>query len=471
MGQEIADSRFTERHFDEFRRRLARETELLGAWISEGRLACDEPLGGFELEAWLIDGRGWPAPVNERFLAALDDPLVVPELSTFNVELNTPPRALGARTLDTMHDDLAALWRRCETAAAQLGAHVMMVGILPTVRQADLTLGNMSSMQRFRALNDQVFRLRHGRPIELDIRGEETMRLEHHDVMLEAAATSFQIHLMVDAGRAVRAFNAAKMLSAPMVALSANSPYLFGKDLWAETRIPLFEQAVAVGGSNDSRRVTFGTRYAEDSILECFEANRDRYPVLLPTLMDQPPEQLAHLRLHNGTIWRWNRPLVGFSADGSPHLRIEHRVAPSGPTAADAIANAAFFFGAMAVALSDPRPPEDYVAFEEARSNFYAAARHGLEAEVVWQGRRGAVADLLRERLLPMAAHGLARLGVAAGERTRWLGIVEQRVASRRTGAHWQRAWIKAHGPDFEGLVRRYLTHQRADQPVHEWPQ
>jgi len=469
MGQEIAESRFTDADFEAFRQRLARETALLGQWIGDGTLACDEPLGGFELEAWLIDGHGWPAPVNERFLDALDDPLVVPELATFNVELNTPPRRLGPGSLDTMHADLADLWQRCEGAAVPLGVRMLMVGILPTVRQQDLSLRNMSPLQRFRALNEQVFRLRHGKPIELDIRGEQSLRLEHHDVMLEAAATSFQIHLMVDPGRAVRAFNASKLLSAPMVAMAANSPYLFGADLWSETRIPLFEQAVAVGGSNYSRRVTFGVRYAESSILECFESNRDRYPVLLPTVMDEPDEALAHLRLHNGTIWRWNRPLVGFSADGRPHLRIEHRVAPSGPSATDAIANAAFYFGAMASALADEHPPGHYAGFDAARGNFYAAARHGLEAEVVWEGRRGVVADLISERLLPMAEAGLARLGVGKGERRRWLGVLERRVASRRTGAVWQRAWVAAHGPDFEGLVRRYLANQQADRPVHEW--
>jgi hypothetical protein len=63
-------------------------------------------------------------------------------------------------------------------------------------------------------------------------------------------------------------------------------------------------------------------RYARESILECFEANRTRYPVLLPAVMDEPPESLAHLRLHNGTIWRWNRPLIGFDEQG-------HRIAGS----------------------------------------------------------------------------------------------------------------------------------------------
>jgi gamma-glutamyl:cysteine ligase YbdK (ATP-grasp superfamily) len=469
MGQEIADSRFTDEHFAEFRRRLARETALLGEWIAAGTLRSDEPVGGFELEAWLIDEHGHPAPVNEPFLKDLGDPLVVPELSTFNVELNTPPRRLDAGTLDVMHRDLASLWHQCEASAMRLGAHMVMIGILPTVQQSDLTLRNMSSMQRYRALNEQVFRLRSGRPIELDIAGHEAMRLEHRDVMLEAATTSFQIHLMVDTPLAVRAFNASKMLSAPMVALAANSPFLFGKDLWEETRIPLFEQAVAVGGSNYSKRVTFGVRYARESIMECFEANRDRYPVLLPTLLDEPAERLAHLRLHNGTIWRWNRPLVGFSADGRPHLRIEHRVAPSGPTVSDAIANAAFFFGALTALAHDAEPPERHVSFDDARRNFYAAARLGLQAQVRWDGARGPLRELCLQRLLPLAQRGLDLLGCSAEEAERWLGVLRGRIDSGRTGAAWQRAWVAANGRDFDGLVRSYREQQQQDRPVHTW--
>ena len=469
MGEEIADSRFTDEDFAEFRRRLDRETVLLGEWIAAGGLRCAEPYGGFELEAWLIDREGFPAPVNEAFLHDLGHPLVVPELSTFNVELNTPPVRLGPGVFDTMHRELAALWGACEAEAARHSATMLMIGTLPTVRQSDLLLANMSSLQRYRALNEQVFRLRHGAPIRLDIRGREHLTREHWDVMLEAAATSFQIHLKVDAALAGRAFNASKILSAPMVALAANSPYLFGHDLWAETRIPLFEQAVSVGGSDYSKRVTFGIRYVQDSIMECFEANRMRYPVLLPMLVDGPAENLSHLRLHNGTVWRWNRPLVGFSADGRPHLRIEHRVSPSGPTPRDLVANAAFYFGAVGALLGTTEAPEAAVPFADAKANFYAAAEHGLAARVRWQGREVALSTLCLERLLPLARQGLERVGVPAVESAEWLGILERRIRSGRTGADWQRRWVARHGADFAGLVQAYRQRQSADRPVHEW--
>ena len=469
MGQEITDSRFSDADFAEFQRRLDRETALLGQWIEQGRLRSPNLVGGFELEAWLIDERGRPAPVNEAFLAELGHPMVVPELSTFNVELNTPPVPLGPHVFDAMHKELSALWSSCEDEAHKHRAGMLMIGTLPTVQQSDLSLANMSSLQRYRALNEQVFRLRRGRPMQLSIRGKDTLDLKHQDVMLEAATTSFQIHLKVDISQAVRAFNVSKMLSGPMVGVSANSPYLFGKDLWAETRIPLFEQSVAVGASDYSKRVTFGVRYANESIMECFGANRTRYPILLPALVDEAEEKLAHLRMHNGTIWRWNRPLVGFSGDGQPHIRIEHRVVPAGPTPTDAVANAAFFFGMAAALLSEPASPESAVPFDLAKANFYAAARDGINAEQYWSGQRFPLVALCRQHLLPLARRGLEQLDLDAQEINYWLGVVEGRIAKRRNGAEWQRAWIATHGSSFMDLVLAYHEAQQQDKPVHEW--
>ncbi len=470
MGQEIRDSHFTDEDFLRFRDRLVAETALLGHWLKTGRLDGAEPMAGCELEAWLVDREGMPAPLNASLLEALDDPMVVPELATFNVELNTPPQPFGAGLFDRLHRELEARWRRCRDAAAGLGARMAMIGILPTVRQSDLCLENISALQRYRALNEQVLRMRHGLPIQLDIRAAEHLVTRHHDVMLEAATTSFQIHLKIGAERAGRAYNLAKMISAPMVAVSANAPYLFGRELWEETRIPLFEQSVAVGASDYTRRVTFGVRYVERSIFECFQANRDRYPVLLPQLMEEPVERLAHLRLHNGTIWRWNRPLIGFDDDGRPHVRIEHRVVPSGPTPQDVVANAAFFFGLMHELLETEPEPEARLPFAVSRENFYHAAFGGLDARVRWfDGRTGTVTELCRQRLLPQARAGLLRMGLERPEADRWLAIVAERVRTGQTGARWQRRWVAEHGRDFPGLVQAYLERQESGLPVHAW--
>jgi len=470
MGQEIDNSRFNATDFEEFRHRLERETDLLGQWLLDGELRADYPVGGCELEAWLVDKDGHPAPVNQLFLSELNNPLVVPELSTFNVELNTHPRALGTGFMAAMQEDIDHLWHDCVRQARSHGAEMCMIGILPTVQQSDLCLANMSSQQRYRALNEQVFRLRKGQPIRLDIHGREHLELLHQDVMLEAAATSFQIHLKVDFKDAVRVFNASKIISAPMVAISANSPYLFGHDLWDETRVPLFEQAVSVGGSGYSKRVTFGIRYAKDSIMECFEANRDRYPLLLPRLLDEPEEMLPHLRLHNGTIWRWNRPLIGFSDDGRPHIRIEHRVVPSGPSSIDMVANAAFYFGAIHAILRQSEPIENRLDFASANRNFYKAARVGLAAEVDWlDGKTVQLRDLCLEVLCPLAVQGLIDLGCDKDEADYWIGIVLERVKGGLTGAGWQRRWIAANGRDFAGLVRAYHEGQESGLPVSRW--
>lgn len=470
MGQEISVSRFDRAQFEEFARRLHAETALLEKWIAAGCLASPQPHVGLELEAWLVGPDGRPAPRNREFLAALGDPLVVPELATFNFELNTLPVRVGAGMLAELHAGLRMRWARCRAAAQRLGLHALTVGILPTVRQVDLCLANMTPLHRYRALNEQVFRLRDGRPIQLDIDGAEHLWIEHQDLMLEAAATSLQLHVQIDATRAVRAYNAAKMLSAPMVAVTANSPLLFGRRLWQETRIPLFEQAVAVGGTDDTKRVTFGIRYAEHSILECFTANRDRYPVLLPELQDVAPEQLAHLRLHNGTIWRWNRPLIGFDATGQPHVRIEHRVIAAGPSSSDQAADAALFFGLLRTLLDAPADLEQRLPFAHARANFYAAARMGLAAEVSWlDGARGTLAGLFHTHLIEQAHAGLIALGVDEAEAQYYLGIVAARVASQRTGAWWQRAWLDRYGNDPAGLVAAYCAAQAEDKPVHLW--
>ena len=472
MGQEIGDSQFDAGDFAAFKQRLDVETALLGAWLADGGLHIERPLAGCELEAWLVDAAGRPMPINDVFLERLADPLVVPELAQFNVELNNLPRTLEAGAFDAMQAELEARWRHCQSVAADLDARLLMTGILPTVEAGDLCLANMSRLQRYRALNEQVLRLRRGAPIRLDISGRERLQHEHGDVMLESATTSFQLHYMVDARQAAHAYNLSKMLAAPLVAMAANSPYLLGHDLWDETRIALFEQAVSVGGSDYSQRVTFGIRYARDSIFECFQANRERYPVLLPRLMDEPAEHLAHLRLHNGTVWRWVRPLVGFSDDGSPHIRIEQRVLPSGPTVVDMIANAAFYYGALTELLAgDVAALEAAQPFAVAHANFYAAARDGLRAQVTWCGEQGDMATLCLKRLLPLAGRGLQRLGLAPAEVDHWLAILKQRVADRATGADWQRGWVARHGRDFPGLVAAYAERQQTGCPVHEWSQ
>jgi hypothetical protein len=470
MGQEITDSHFEPADFDVFSERLERETRLLCQWLEDGVFSEGASEGGFELEAWLVDAQGRPAPVIESYLERLNDPLVVPELATFNMELNGNPQPLRGGALSALKNELEQTWGRCNRAAELVDAQLAMIGILPTADPADFTLANMSPLHRYRALNEQVFRMREGKPLQLNISGRDRLHMEHDDVMLEAATTSFQIHLKIDANKGGRFYNASKILSAPIVAVCANSPYLFGSDLWDETRIPLFEQSVAVGNSEQNRRVTFGVRYIKKSIAEYFRANLERYPVLLPRLMEEPEERLAHLRLHNGTIWRWNRPLIGFDPDGRPHLRIEHRVVPAGPSIMDSIANAAFYYGTVTFLATQEVPPENHFSFDIARDNFYQAARLGMRAPIFWiNGRSADMSELCLELLLPQAREGLLSLGVDRDEVNNWLGIIEQRIETGRTGAAWQRQWVERYGPDMGALTQAYLECQESGVPVHEW--
>ena len=468
VGQEIAHSRFSAEEFRAFEDCLARETRLLAEWFEQGAFAEGERLGGFELEAWLVDRDARPAPVNKQLIESLGDPLVVPELALFNLEINGAPEILRGGALSRLAQSLQATWDRCNGQAALQGARLAMIGILPTVTEQDLVPANMSFLQRYLALDEQLARLRGGAPLSMDISGRDRLCFRHDDVMLESATTSFQIHLKINASQAGRFYNASKIIAAPMVALSANSPYLFGAELWEETRIPLFEQAVGVGDSDRTKRVTFGIRYV-NTILDLFRANLQRYPVLLPQLMNEPERRLPHLRLHNGTIWRWNRPLVGFDAAGVPHLRIEHRVVPAGPTVSDSVANAAFYFGCVCALAEQPEAPEQCLPFERARENFYRAARHGLGARVHWlDGRCGDMGELCR-RLLPLARKGLEQLGIARGEIERWLSIVDGRLASGQNGAAWQKRWVSRHGADMQALTEAYLLRQDSGQPVHRW--
>lgn len=475
MGQEIQTSQFGEADFDEFKSRLSAETALLEQWFERDQFSHSGEVGGFELESWLVDHDCLPAPVNESFLERLDSPLASPELARFNVEVNSTPRRLTGSALRDMHDELLQTWAHCRATAASLDAELVMIGILPTVTGDMLSLANMSNMRRYRALNQQVFRLRHGKPMELDIKGEEHLQAVHRNVMLEAAATSFQIHLKVTQAEAVRVINAAMVLSAPMVALCANSPFLFGANLWDETRIPLFEQAVMVGGYDGAafgpiRRVTFGNGYLRDSPLEWFRENLEHYPVLLPMLVDEPEGQLSHLRLHNGTIWRWNRPLVGFDEDGTPHLRVEHRVVPAGPSVLDTIANAAFFYGAVSELARTGTPVESQLDFGQARDNFYQAAKRGLRASIKWvNGDNVPVRQLLKEYLLPLAYLGLERLALERADIDAFLDVIAARLELGRNGAVWQRDYVQRHQCDMRALTAAYLRRQESGLPVHAW--
>ncbi|HSR56386.1 MAG TPA: hypothetical protein VLN73_09085 [Alphaproteobacteria bacterium] len=471
MGEEITTTDFKPEEFEGFFDALRQETRLAESWSADDRFENDRYVLGFEVEAWLLDHNYFPHSLNEKFLNTLDDPLVVPELSRFNVELNCTPIPIGGDTFTRAEKSLTALWRRCNATAHGLDANMVMIGTLPTIREADLSLENISPLKRYYALNTEVLRQRGGRPITIDISGAERLNLERRDVMMEAATTSFQVHLLVPARLAHHYYNASLMVAGPALASAVNAPFLFNKHLWEETRIPLFEQAIALKSrGGDSKRVPFGSGYLRKHLSECFRENVDEYPVLLPLCFDAPPEDLRHLRLHNGTIWRWVRPLVGFSGHGQPHLRIEFRILPAGPSIIDMIANTAFYVG-ITHQLVGQRFDEDVaLTFEDAEANFYAAARFGLDAPMRWPGVPSVPArELLLDELIPAARAGLAALDIDEEERDRYISVIEQRVRQGRTGAAWQVAGLEARAGDFYRLMAAYCERQRSGIEISQW--
>jgi len=472
LGQEIETAGFVEADFANFSEQLARETALLHDLHAKGKLSGEGPRIGLELEAWLIDRNYFPAPHNQSFLHRLNNPFVVAELSRFNIELNAFPEFLAGDGLLAMEKHLAATWQSCIENAHEDVDTVVAIGTLPSLRESDLSLDNMTPSNRYAALNNEMVRLRGGRPLTIDIDchdpAGEHLRTEHLDVMLEAATTSFQLHLQVPPADLGACLNASIVLSAPILAIAANAPFLFGKPLWHETRIAIFEQSIEQSGDDASlHRVTFGTGYAGEDPTAFFEQNLRDYPVLLPIGAGGDETEFPCLRLHNGTIWRWNRPLVGFDEDGTPHLRIEHRVMPAGPSVIDMIANAAFYYGATFMLAERCRTPE--LPFETARENFYAAAKHGIGAEITWlDGKRRPVREVIAE-LLPLAREGLAAQGVSQDAIDRYIDVIASRNASGQNGAAWQLAHFARHGDLFR-LTADYLEHQRSGMPVHEWP-
>lgn len=476
MGQEINTTAFMPRDFEEFARRLRQETLLLARRMHQGDLSRRGPIAGFELEAWLVGDALAPAAVNDRFVRFMNCSRVTTELARFNVEFNNTPSPLAGRGLSDMQRALEALWARGARAAAACHARLLSIGILPTLEVHHLTADGFTPLNRYLALNEQVMRSRGGRKLRLDIIGREHLRMQHNSMMLEAAGTSFQIHLQAPFDRIHGLYNAALAVSAPMLSVGANAPYLFNTDLWDESRLPLFEQSLEVGDFGGTapaplRRVGLGSGYARASIMECFEENLQRFAVLLPMLFDDAPEQLSHLRLHNGTVWRWNRPLIGFDEDGTPHVRIEHRVLPGSPSIVDAVSNAALFYGLIEALSNDQVCIESRLPFAIAAQNLQQAARHGLSARVTWlDGEETDTRALLLNELLPTARRGLLRLGMNPADCDYYLAIVTQRVENNCNGATWQRAFVERHGRDMRALTAAYLERQQSGAPVHMWP-
>lgn len=473
-----------------FMRALLSDLRALERMLAEGMFERGVARIGSEQEMFLIDKGYHASPSALKVLQRLDDPHYTTELGLFNLELNADPQPFAGKGLAQMEAQLGELYRKVQWAAAELDVQPVLTGILPTLGKTDLAISNMVPNPRYLTLN-RVMTAARGEGYDISIKGLDELVAKHDSLMFEACNASFQVHLQVaEPERFGHAYDIAQLLLAPALAVGTNSPTLFGKRLWAETRIALFEQSCdirqpSLHARDRAARVSFGKDWVKGSVLEIFKDNVTRFRPLVGTdheedanvLLDRGEiPQLKALRLHNGTIYRWNRACYGISENGKPHLRIELRVLPSGPSIVDEVANAALWLGLMSELTATIEDLPARMDFDHAQANFYAAARDGLAARFTWLDSEEVIAQpFILDKLLPLAEKGLSRANVDDADAKRYLGIIEERVRSLRTGSNWMLrslSSMKSRGSQGErnnALVAATVARQKSGRPVVEW--
>jgi CBS domain-containing protein/gamma-glutamylcysteine synthetase len=487
MAQSDIDRNGESDAFRDFTRSLLNDLRALEEVIRLGLLESDARRFGAEQEVFIVDRRWRPAPIALKLLEQLNDPHFSTELALFNAEINIDPQGLGGNCFSELEGELNNLLNRLRTVANGEGADIVMTGILPSLSKSDLSMDNMTPHPRYYALNEAMTRARGG-PMRLHIEAIDELHLEHDSVMLEACNTSFQVHLQVGAEEFAHFYNIAQTIAAPVLAAAVNSPLLFGKRLWRETRIAVFQQSVDTRTASPhlrelSPRVRFGERWITDSVIEAFQEDVARFKVILAGETDEDPfavlerggvPQLRALQLHNSTIYRWNRPCYGLRS-GSPHLRIECRALPAGPSVVDEVANAAFWIGLMLGMAQEHGDITNQLTFDEVRANFLAAARQGPKGIFTWIGGKSRnVPELILADLLPLAGEGLRSADVSDSDIERFLGVIRNRMETGRTGATWlvesyssMRDATRAESG--AALTAAMANRQRSGIPGHEW--
>ena len=490
MGRDIESRTYTREQRQRYREKVQQCLDVFERMLAAHSFEFDEPLTGMEIELNLVGADYLPKMDNSEVLAAIADPEYQTELGRFNIEFNVPPGRLAGDSLRVLEDALRASMNEAERRSSAMGTHIIMTGILPTVMAETFQGEWMSENVRYAAINDAVLAAR-GEDIHIDIEGPtgEALATYVDSVAPESACTSMQLHLQVRPEQFADHWNAAQVLAGPQLALAANSPFLMGSRLWAETRIVLFTQAtdtrpIEYANQGVRPRVWFGERWIT-SIFDLFEENARWFPALLPEIDDENPRavldaggvpQLAEMRLHNGTIYRWNRPIYDVS-DGMPHLRLENRVLPAGPTVVDTLANAAFYYGTLRTLAHEDRPVWTRMAFATANANFLEGSRQGIDADLFWPGVGELPAsELILRHLLPLAHEGLDAWGTDPDIRDRLLGVVEARCKTGLNGAEWQTKAVRAfeaagcsRAEALRRMVEAYAERMHANVPVHAW--
>ncbi|MCW2830217.1 MAG: glutamate--cysteine ligase [Aeromicrobium sp.] len=489
MGQDVEAREFSRDDRTRYRAKVRRCLDVFARMLGERDFSFEHAHVGIEIEFNLVDGQGDPALKNAEALEAIADADFQTELGQYNIEINVPPARIAGTGLETMQGSLRDDLNSAQQKAGAVDARLVMIGILPTLQDGHFARDVISANPRYHLLSEQILAAR-GEDIEIVIDGVDRLETTADTIIPEAACTSTQLHLQVEPDDFAPMWNAAQAIAGVQVATGANSPFLLGKQLWHETRIALFEQATdtrseELKAQGVRPRVFFGERWIT-SVFDLFEENVRYFPALLPILDDEDPlaeleagriPSLSELKLHNGTVYRWNRPIYDV-ADGRPHLRIENRLLPAGPTVADTMANAALFYGLVKALGRNERPVWSQLSFRAAEDNFHRAARAGIEADVYWPAvGHVSVRELVLRQLLPLAHAGLDELGVDTGVRDRLLGTIEQRCITGRNGATWliqEFAHYASTSSDrldaLRATTQAYESHMHSGEPVHTWP-
>lgn len=465
----------------------AMERMLEEEWFEDDNIKI-----GAEQEICLVDDHGKPAPVALDVLKKLEKHSnnFTSELALFNIEANLDPLPFTGTCFSDLEKDILRLTGLLDGILKEMDTQYILTGILPTIRKFDLVMENLTPYERYYALMEALQNLRGGANYELKLEGIDELNISHDSAIVEACNTSFQVHLQTKPSEFISKYNVAQAISAPVLALASNSPMLFGKRLWSETRIALFRQSIDTRLASEhmrerSPRVTFGNSWLEGSILNLYKEDIMRFRVLLMT--DTQPDALKKveqgivpsldaLNIHNSTVYRWNRPCFGMSQDKKPHLRIENRLFPSGPTVVDEVANSAFWIGLMNGFEDQYKDVTKVMDFDDAKNNFLRAARNGLGVDFTWMnGKKISDVELIKKELLPMARHGLAKAGVNKEDISKYLDIIEERNENRQTGTNWMlnsfSKLIKNYGKEevTTALTLGTINKQKANIPISQW--
>jgi len=450
MGEQNIEEHADESSRQAFMSSLLEEVRALDVMLEKGMVESGVSRIGAEQEMFLINSAQKPALTALKVLKRLDDERFTHELGLYNIEANLSVQEFHSDCLSRMEAEAQEVYAKAREAAHHCDSEIALVGILPTLTKENLGLDSMVPTPRYHALNDAIMALR-GDDLQFTINGIDQLMVQHDNLMLEACNTSFQVHFQVSPNDFSRLYNIAQTVTGPLLAAAVNSPILLGKRLWHETRISVFEYSVdARSATHQTRglkpRVHFGDHWVGESVTEIFKEDIARFRVILTTETEDDPlamvaqgiaPKLKALCLHNGTVYRWNRACYGVH-NGIPHLRIENRVIPSGPTVVDEIANTAFFVGMMAGMADKYEDVRELIPFDDVKANFIAAARAGIRAQMNWFGDTHMPArELILDELLPLAEHGLEKYGLDQRDIDKYLGVLRERVSTRRNGARW----------------------------------